>query len=79
MVFMGEKLKQKRMEKGYSQKQLSNMTGISEWTIREYEQNRRDIDHAQAKNLALLADALDCTIEELMEQEYHAKKCKKRN
>lgn len=71
---MGEKLKQKRLAKGYSQKQLSNLTGISEWTIREYEQNRRNIDHAQGRHLAVLADALDCTIEELMECEYPSKK-----
>lgn len=73
-IFMGTKLKEKRTEKGYSQKQLSNMTGISTGTIREYEQQRRNIDHAQAKNVALLADALDCSMEELLEQKYLAKK-----
>ena len=73
---MGEKLKQKRIERGYSQQQLSNITGIKVWTIRQYEQGRRDIDLAQANILAVLADALDCTMEELMEKEYRAKKRK---
>ncbi len=73
---MGEKLKQKRIERGYSQQQLSNITGINVWTIRQYEQGRRDIDLAQANILAVLADALDCTMEELMEKEYRAKKRK---
>ena len=77
MIFMGKRLKQRRLEKGYSQKQLSNLTGISEWTIREYEQNRRNIDRAQAKTLAVLSDALACQMEELLEQEYKSKKRRK--
>ena len=74
---METKLKCKRIEKGYSQKQHSYITGISEWTIKEYEQKRRSIDRAETWRVALLADALDCRVEDLLEQEYKVKKFRK--
>ena len=40
------------------------MTGISVGAIQEYEQQRRNIDHAKAKNVAILADALNCSMED---------------
>ncbi len=54
------------------------MTGISLWTIREYEQGRRILDKSESWRAVILADALDCSVEELMENEYHAKRFRKR-
>lgn len=71
-------LQKRRVEKGYTQGQLATMTGISLWTIREYEQGRRILDKSESWRAVILADALDCSVEELMENEYHAKRFRKR-
>lgn len=68
------KLAKKRKEKGYSQYQLHYISGINVWTIRDYEQRRREIDKAEAWKVKALADALDCKMEELLERVYKSKK-----
>ena len=61
-------LKKYRLKAGYSQLQLANVSGISLNTIQSYEQGKREINKAQGEVLHSLPQALNCTIEEIMEQ-----------
>jgi len=65
-----------RKKKGYSQGELSLVTGISKRSIQHYEQGARRIDSANLDTLCTLALALDCTIEDLIEEETLKKKYK---
>ncbi len=62
-------LKRIRTVKGYSQKQLAEMSGVSLRSIQMYEQRRKDINKAQSDSLFHLAKALGCTMEDLLEVE----------
>lgn len=62
------KLKRIRTGKGYSQKQLAEMSGVSLRSIQMYEQRRKDINKAQSDSLFRLAKALGCTMEDLLEE-----------
>lgn len=62
-------LKKHRIEKGFSQSQLAELAGMSLRTLQHYEQGERDINKAQAGTLLRIARALDCTIEDLLEEE----------
>lgn len=59
-------LKTIREKQGYSQSQLSNLSGVPLRTIRAYEQGSVDIAKAQAETLYWLSDCLGCTIEDLI-------------
>ena len=61
-------LKKIRVAAGYSQSQLAEKSGISFRSIQSYEQGIREINKAQGEILYSLAKALNCTIEEIMEQ-----------
>ena len=61
-------LKRIRMAKGYSQKQLAELSGVSLRSIQMYEQRRKDINKAQSDSLFHLAKALGCTMEDLLEE-----------
>ena len=61
-------LKRIRTAKGYSQKQLAELSGVSLRSIQVYEQRREDINKAQSDSLFRLAKALDCTMEDLLEE-----------
>lgn len=60
-------LKNIRKERGYSQKQLSELSGVNVRMIQFYEQGARDINIAQADTVYKLAQALECNMEELLE------------
>lgn len=60
-------LKRIRTAKGYSQKQLAELSGVSLRAIQTYEQRQKDINKAQSDSLHRLAKALDCTMENLLE------------
>ena len=62
-------LKRLRIKKNLSQGQLSIKSGVSLQAIKAYEQRYRDINHARGDILNRLAVALDCTIEDLMEND----------
>lgn len=67
----GEKdspLKKKRTELGYTQKELSVMTGIPIKTLQQYEQRQKDINHARVDYLVSISKALNCNIELLLER-----------
>lgn len=61
------KLQQKRLEAGLSQRDLAEKSGVSLRAIQSYEQGWRDIKKASAVKTLALADALNCTVEEIIE------------
>ena len=61
------KLKENRERAGLTQKKLSARTGVNIRTIQDYEQGRKLINKAQGLSLYRLANALNVTIEELLE------------
>ena len=66
--FTETKLKRIRTTKGYSQKQLAELSGVSLRSIQMYEQQRKDINKAQSDSLYHLAKVLGCTMEDLLEE-----------
>ena len=61
------KLKLIRIKKGIKQSELSELSGVPLKCIGNYEQLRRDINHARVDFVYRLARSLDCSIEELIE------------
>ena len=61
------KLKENRERAGLTQKELSERSGVNIRTIQDYEQVRKFINKAQGLSLYNLANALNVTIEELLE------------
>ena len=61
------KLKENRERAGLTQKELSERSGVNIRTIQDYEQGRKLINKAQGLSLYRLANALNVTIEELLE------------
>lgn len=51
-----------REEKGLSQSQLAEKSGVSLRSIQMFEQGNRDINKAQAITVIQLAEALDCDV-----------------
>ena len=60
-------LKRIRRANGFSQKQLTEVSGVALWMIQLYEQRQNDINKAQASTLGALAKSLNCRLEDLME------------
>ncbi len=61
-------LKQMRRKAGLSQSKLAELSGVPVRTIQQYEQRQKNINKAQAEYLVMLAQALCCRIEELLEK-----------
>lgn len=61
------KLQDIRKANNLSQSKLSDKSGVNLRMIQKYESGEKDINKAQAITLHLLAQALDCTIEDLLE------------
>ena len=61
-------LKRIRNERGLSQGKLSELSGVNYQMIQKYEQGVKDINKAQGLTLQALATALDCKIEDLLEE-----------
>ena len=61
------KLKKNRKRAGLTQKELSERSGVNIRTIQDYEQGRKFINKAQGLSLYHLANALNVTMEELLE------------
>ncbi len=57
------KIKNIRLAKGLSQRQLAAQTGLSQYAISAWERGKAK---PRAKNLKLIASALDCNVEDLM-------------
>lgn len=62
-------LKQIRENRGFSQSELSKLTGVSLVTLKAYEQGVRDLDNAGLNNLLKLANALGVRLDSLLTDE----------
>lgn len=60
-------LKKIREATGLSQAKLAERSGVNVRMIQHYEQGAKDINAAAALTVYRLAQALDCTVEELLE------------
>lgn len=61
-------LKQRRIQAGFSQKELADATGIPLRTIQQYEQRQKNINKAQVEYLVQLSKTLCCTVDSLIEK-----------
>ena len=61
-------LKRIREDKKITQKELSERSGVNIQMIAKYEQGVKDINKAQGNTLRALANALECDIENLLEE-----------
>ena len=61
-------LKRLRKSAGFSQRELSEMSGVPLRTIQQYEQRQKHINKAQAEYLVMLAKALCCEVDALLEK-----------
>lgn len=61
------KLKQLRQQAGLSQGELAELSGVPKRTIQQYEQRQKSINKAHAEYLMMLARALNCSAEDLIE------------
>lgn len=66
-VKVEKNLRRMRLAAGYSQSELSRLSGVNIRNIQLYEQGVQDINRASASTLASLARPLACAIEDLME------------
>jgi len=62
---MSNNIQKLRLEKGLSQSQLAELSGISVRTLQSYEQGDRDICKAAVETAFKIAKALDVSIEQL--------------
>ncbi len=60
-------LKDIRTQRGYSQRQLAELSGVNLRMIQYYEQGVKDINLAQGITLYKLAQVLECNIEDILE------------
>lgn len=65
----GTNLRIKRVEKGWSQSELANISGVNIKTLRLYEQKEEPLNSAKLKTLCALCIALECKIEDILENE----------
>ena len=73
------KLKLLREESGISRKELAQKCGISFRTLQDYEQGHKDIFSAKAETLFRLSRALDCGMEELLQENDRKNVCEEMN
>ena len=64
---MTKKLKEMRQSKGLSQSQLAEKTGINVRTIQHYEQGSKNFDHARIDTILKTCIALNCKLEDIIE------------
>lgn len=62
------RLKIMRQRLGYSQSEVSRLSGIPLKTIQHYEQRQKDINHARVDYLISLSKVLSCEVEMLIEK-----------
>jgi len=69
----GTALKRRREARQMTQRQLSEVAGLSLRLLQDYEQGRRNINSAEAATVVLLASSLGCAVEDLLERRYDPK------
>ena len=68
-MFLGKRIKEKRIEHEYTQEELGNMIGVSKATICNWEKN---IKKPSSKNLIELSKVLNVTVEYLIGSDVYA-------
>lgn len=63
------KLQEMRNKAGLSQSQLANLSGINVGTLRHYEQGSKNFDHARIDTILRACIALDCKMEDILDDE----------
>lgn len=71
------KLKEKRQAAGLTQSQLAEKTGINVRTIQHYEQGSKIFDHAHIDTILKICIALNCKLEEIIDNEEYVELIKK--
>ena len=56
-----------RMSRGFSQKELAELTSIPIRTIQQYEQKQKNINNAQTNYVLALSQALSCSPKDILE------------
>lgn len=64
------KLQRLRKLCGYSQSELSKISGVNLRTLQQYESGAKDINKAAGKTLSALSKSLGCQAEDLLEQDF---------
>lgn len=62
-------LKKVRTEKGLSQAELAEKSGVNYRMIQKYEYGEKDLNKAKAETVCKLAKALGCRMEDLVDGE----------
>ena len=60
-------LKRIRLDKNMSQSKLAELSGVNVRLIQDYEQGHKSVNNAKAITVYQLAEALDCTVGDLLE------------
>lgn len=55
---------------GYSQSELSKISGVNLRTLQQYESGAKDINKAAGKTLSALSKSLGCQVEDLLERDF---------
>ncbi len=63
------RLKEVRISKKLTQKELSEKTGLSLRSIQHYEQGGKDFDHARLNTILTVCEALECTLEDILDSQ----------
>ena len=70
------KLREMRIKRGLSQKDLATKVNVSVRSLQDYEQGKTQIEGARLRTLCDLAIELNCKIEDIIESEDLKKKLK---
>lgn len=60
-------LKKLRSNRGMSQKELADKSGVKVRVIQHYEQGSRDLNHARLDTIMRIALALDCAVIDIID------------
>ena len=71
------KLKELRRARGLTQAQLAEQTGLNVRVIQHYEQGSRDFDHARIDTILKACVALNCRLEDIVENPEYIELIKK--
>jgi transcriptional regulator with XRE-family HTH domain len=71
------KLKEKRQTAGFTQSQLAEKTGINVRTIQHYEQGSKIFDHARIDTILRCCIALNCKLEDILDNDEYVELTKK--
>lgn len=63
------KLQERRTSTGFTRQQLSELSGVNVRMIERYEQGERDLNGAKLKTLLKLCKALECNLENIIDDE----------